>query len=333
MNKKSIPSKLQELFDLFKSGALSKDEFETLKSGILSNLDMQISETKDSHAKMLDKEESAIDKQFRDNAFKEELVKNQQKKKNIKHLIYSMAFLIFFVAILLIMLKVNQKHMVEAEVHDELVEVKNAISFWSKSEATELIMNELSGVSDWSSIEYHHGGYDELYHEVIDFTNIKLRGNELNVGIVFSNFKNNDGSYSRGVLSVFEFEDDGSWHISRKSIAFANGSSGGRIPVFLRVTNISIDNYGLIVENSSGTMGEIIQSKSLFAFVNDEFNEVLNVEHYYSIEETYTCTFSFIYGSTSFSDIKVSQHETSSNGYETTTETDYFFDGVEYVVK
>ena len=333
MNQKSIPTKLQELFDLYKSGALSKDEFETLKSDILSNLDMQISETRDSHTKMFDKEEKSREKQFRDNAFDEELIKKQQKKKNIKHLIYSISFLIFFMAILLITLKVYQKSMVEAEINDELVEVKNEISFWSESEARELIMIELSKVSDWSSIEDPHGGVAELYHEVIDFANIKLRNNELNVGIVFSNFKNNEGSYSRGVLSVFEFEDDGSWNIGRKSIAFANGSSGGRIPVLLRITNISIDNYGLIVENSSGTMGEIIQSKSLFVFVNDEFNEVLNVEHYYSIEEAYTCTFTFIYGSSSFSDIKVSQHETSSNGYETTTETDYFFDGVKYVMK
>ena len=45
MDNDSISSKLQELFDLFKSGALSKEEYDQLKSQILGAGESQKTET------------------------------------------------------------------------------------------------------------------------------------------------------------------------------------------------------------------------------------------------------------------------------------------------
>ncbi len=343
MNESSIVDKLQELFDLYKSGALSKDEYETVKSDILNLKDLQEPAKEYSSYTLSDQDYGKTNKKTIQITSERESAKEKRKKINIKHFLFSILFTsVFLLVIMFLFFKSELNFFAETVIQDELIETVKVKTFWSESEATELIMNELSEgseeliinelhkLTDWSLIWDPEEVSSEWFHEVVDFVNVKFYDTELYVGIIFSNFKDNDFSNSYGLLSIFEFQDNGSWDIHRRSLAFAAGSSGGRVPD-LKIINIAADNYGLRIVNSSGRMGWISQYNSLYAFVDNEFKNVLGIGHEYTIDDDYSCNFTFIYGESGFSDLKVTQRETLSDGHQTITENEYYFDGAHYI--
>lgn len=335
MTQESTSNKLSELFDLYKSGALTKEEYESLKAKIINISEIrqpEEAETVQVTASNLVNENSH---QKDDEKTVEFVSATPQKKKFSRPIIITTCSLIIVVTAIFLFTRRNSTPDIKSEntlpviINNTLPVVETKKNDWDETAATKTVIDELSKHSDWSSMSYRDS--TQLIHKIVRFTKINLDTQDLMVGITFSNYENNECRDCSGLLSIFEFANNDGWRLTRKSIAFANGGSSGSLPNKLDFYKISTNNYGLLKESISGTQGEVNESRNLYAFVNNEFISILSLSHMGDSEHPYKSDLNFITKSDGYYDIESIDKETPVDGNETIETTIYKFNGVEYV--
>ncbi len=300
MKEESISKKLSELFELHKSGALTKEEYDLLKSQIINagenkdpkELEKVIppSTEKESSIETLHIVESnheplpnllnEIDNQTSNiNSGKNDLSSTSKRKSYTVGLISSFVLIVF--AVIFIFTRKNNDQ--DTGQVSKLIRTNNNSSVntapivinktavWDEALATKVIMDELSRHPDWSKIP----------HEIVGFTKISLSKKDLMVAITKSN---------KDYLSLFEFEDQNGWKLREKCLAF--NSSVDKASLY----KIAPDNYGLMTIRNEGGAGSSWDHKQLFSFIKGEFNQIFDSpdnikfipknEGYYYIEVT-----------------------------------------------
>jgi len=347
MDNDSISSELQELFDLFKSGALSKEEYDQLKSQILGAGKSQKTETvakeiqsasvKEPIIEPLPTEESApepLSKNVDDS--KMQSSKNKTEESDLKIDSKSRVKRIVMITIPLILIIVgtiytlnnkmnvpakNQNQELESihESNPSIVEpsAQKHNSIWDEASAKKSIMDELSIFNNWSNTL--SGDTTQISHIVSGFSKVNIDTEDLMVGLVFSDNGENDcNACAGGVLSIFEFRDHNGWKLEKKAIAFMNNKSIDNPPNNIGIYRISPDNYGVLVNYtiSGGSFGGVSEKlKTLYGFIDNDFKPML-----YGGEEK----IAFIIKTDGFYDIEVTENNTE-------VKTIYKFNGNEYV--
>ena len=347
MDNDSISSKLQELFDLFKSGALSKEEYDQLKSQILGAGKSQKTETvakeiqsasvKEPIIEPLPTEESApepLSKNVDDS--KMQSSKNKTEESDLKIDSKSRVKRIVMITIPLILIIVgtiytlnnkmnvpakNQNQELESihESNPSIVEpsAQKHNSIWDEASAKKSIMDELSIFNNWSNTL--SGDTTQISHIVSGFSKVNIDTEDIMVGLVFSDNGENDcNACAGGVLSIFEFRDHNGWKLEKKAIAFMNNKSIDNPPNNIGIYRISPDNYGVLVNYtiSGGSFGGVSEKyKTLYGFIDNDFKPILD-----SGEDK----IAFIIKTDGFYDIEVTENSTR-------VKTIYKFNGNEYV--
>lgn len=313
MAKESISEKLTELFDLFKSGALSKDEYDQLKSKIISNIEIQqpkeaealiasSNKVEETNKTMPEKKPNietspifASDEQPQNSGKKSDNNNLEQKpKKNttIKVGIIAAFLLIFSVAAYFIITGKNDKNN------------------WDEATATKIVIEEL---------EKHSWGdpfteVSKINHKIVGFEAKSLLGKDVWVAFTITYDVDDD----IGVPSLFEFINNNGWQLYREQIGFGDPLVNiDRSTITLR--EISSDNYCIITSYDLGAASHDYEEKSIYAFINNEFRKIFSMisENYDELE--------FITYSGGYFDLKVTPSSGSSELYE--------FNGKEYVKK
>lgn len=297
MENEPISQKLSELYDLYKSGALTIEEYNLLKSKLIS-----IEETPVSEVVETSRMESAIpgtsgEKRIPVNA------KNNAKKRPWIILGFSVGLLVVIIAGILFM---NRKP----------VE-------WNEASAKKIILEELANYPDWSE----KGGEPNTWqHEVNIFHAVSLNTKEIMVAICASS-SDDYASY----WSIFEFENQRGWKLRKKSIAFMEDF--GFEPI---VNNISPDNYCIIFSLEDNAMGGLFGvQQNVYAFLNEELQLIFTLENSWrnNYGEHYTyddLKLKFVQKNDGYYDIET--HEMNSSGYNPKLgAVIYKFNGTEYV--
>ncbi len=171
---------------------------------------------------------------------------------------------------------IAEKSIIETPTNHELT-----IKEWDETTAKEMIMRDLSKHTDWSDISYSDS--TTLEHDIQFFPKIKLEDKEIMLGVVYSNYEENDCRDCIGVISAFEFEHKNGWILSNKAISFANIKSING----LRWYRIAKDNFAISVAKCYGTMGEVHYQMILYAFINNKMQPVLDISHDGNINDSY----------------------------------------------
>lgn len=274
MPEKSITDKLQELFVLFESGALTKEEYEKLKVQTIEALkNQQIdypniggtnSPGKGKTVEAQTNEKSDPRKDIKPENPAEIHLNPERKGRIFKYLTVLVLLLVIISGVALI----NRNKL--SKKSNESVQPRSAIENkkgWDEEAAKSIIINELSKFPDWTKIA--NGDSPEWIHEIVRFEKMNLNKRELMVALVNSKYK-----FGRQ-LSVFEFEHHKKWNLTNKSIAFSQGefSSSTNEKYIYR---IALDNYGLILKNTYGIRNSNVIEKYLYAFVKGGFKEIFS---------------------------------------------------------
>jgi hypothetical protein len=140
---------------------------------------------------------------------------------------------------------------------------------------------------NWNN-EFQEEDLFNIYHGTVfakQFPSDKKLPNKLIV-ITFSNHGGNLSHAARGLLSLFEFQQENqNWQLTRKYFAFGYGTEYGYEPLWCKLVHIGSNNkYALIVQtNYSGNGGHEIETQSVYTEVGCSFELVFdftNYEHY-----------------------------------------------------
>jgi hypothetical protein len=299
MTEESISTKLSDLFELHKSGALTKEEYDLLKSQLIN-----AGETKGVEKVIppLTEKEPVIEtspiveakheylvnlENIADNVTSKIIPDKNDLKSGSKRITYVTILIVSVLIIILAAIYIftrnnnikdsggvsNIKRTKENTSVNTAPIVKNKTSVWDEAVATKIIMGELLKYPDWS----------KLPHEIVGFDKINLSNKDLMVAITKT-----DKNY----LSLFEFEDRNGWKLGKKCFAF--NSSVDKANLY----KIASNNYGLMTIRYEGGAGSSWEHKQLFAFIygNDEFKQIfdtsndlkfiIKINGYYDIEAT-----------------------------------------------
>jgi hypothetical protein len=292
MTKESISTKLSEFFELHKSGALTKEEYDSLKSQLINSGESKESIANDKDIPALSVKETGIEtspvvelihetspnllnetgNQSSVNKSDKNDLNSTSKKKIYIAIMIASILLILMAAIFIVTRKNNDqdsgqisesKRSKDNTSENTTPISKDKTSTWDEATATKIIMDELSKYPDWSKIPYNNSF--EWNHNIVGFTKISISKKDLMVALVKSN-TNNVGAY----LSIFEFEDQNGWRLNKKSIAF--NPSGDNMNLF----RIGSDNYGFVTSRRESGAGSSWEYKQIFAFVNGDFKEIFD---------------------------------------------------------
>jgi hypothetical protein len=280
MNQESISTKLSELFELRKSGAITEEEYILLKSQIINAEENKESIESRKIIPPATENERVIEPS--DNNHDKNGIVSGSKKKIYVLMMIATIILIVMVAIFFVTSKksdqdtgqVNQLNRSKDNTSANSTPIaKDKTSTWDEPAATKIVMDELSKYPNWSKIP----------HEIVGFTKISLSNKDLMVAVTKSN---ND------YLSLFEFEDRNGWKLKKKCFAF--NSSIDKANLY----KIASNNYGLMTIRYEGSAGSSGEHKQLFAFIygNEEFKQIFDtpedlkfitkINGYYDIEAT-----------------------------------------------
>jgi hypothetical protein len=303
MTQESISNKLTELFELHKSGALTKEEYDLLKSQVINAGENEEPEevekvilhssekqpvietspvTKSNPEPLHDSVNETDNQPSSIRQDKNDLDSSAKPKKNYSIVIIGSVLLIVIAAIFIVTRKNN--HQDTGQVSElnrskdntsvnttQIAKIKTAV--WDEALATKIVLDELSKHPDWSKIP----------HEIVGFTKINLSSKDLMVAVTKSN---ND------YLSLFEFEDRNGWKLVKKCLAF--NSSVDKANLY----KIASNNYCLMTIRYEGGAGSSWEHNQLFAFIygNDEFKQIFDtpndvkfitkINGYYDLEVT-----------------------------------------------
>jgi hypothetical protein len=210
-------------------------------------------------------------------------------------------------------------------------------------EIIETITNELEAFN-WND-EFQTEDLFNISHETIFAKQFSL-DSKASKGFVVVTFSNHGGNYShvaRGRISLFEFQKQNKkWKLTRKYLAFGNGTENGMEPIWCKLLLIGSNNkYALIVQtNYSGNGGHEIETQSVYSEVGCSFENVfefINYEHYedYTKDFEYTEGYSnmrFLKSNKSWFDIETKAEDTEWNDITLSAVKRYVFNGNEYVL-
>jgi hypothetical protein len=209
-------------------------------------------------------------------------------------------------------------------------------------EIIETITSELEAFN-WND-EFQTEDLYNIYHETA-FAKQFSPDPKASKGFVVVTFSNHGGNHShvaRGRISLFEFQEQNEkWKLTRKYIAFGNGTENGMEPLWCKMVRIGNNNkYALIVQtNYSGNGGHEIETQSVYSEVGCSFENVFefrNYEHYedYPKDIEYTEGYSnmrFLKSNKAWFDIESIGEETEWNDMTLGAVKRYVFNGKEYV--
>jgi hypothetical protein len=306
MNSNSISSKLQELFDLFNSGALTKEEYAILKSELLVGENTTKAEKIDTPeliAPTVQKEEKPS------NDFDNTVDKTVKVRR--KNIITILAIIgVVLIGVLLYFL-LNRKE-----------------RYWEEKNAKALTMQELANY-DWSGNETWSPS--AISHEVLGYKDFYFNNDSIKVGII-QHIHKMDNSDGNSCYSIFEFSKNNKWAISNRYIDIIKATE---TEGFLHQVNtddikrIGDNQYGLLVLTEEGATANINRTKSLFSFLNNQFEKMLSVTHKFNVmfDDNIDFTFNFLPKDKGYYEIESLDNE----DYNSNRKVIYHFNGKEYV--
>jgi len=209
-------------------------------------------------------------------------------------------------------------------------------------EITETISAELEAYN-WND-EFQTEDLYNIYHETVLASQVP-QDTKASPGFVVITFSNHGGNHfhvARGRISLFEFQKQNhDWKLTRKYLAFGNGTENGIEPLWCKLVRIGSNNkYALIVQtNYSGNGGHEIETQSIYSEVGCSFELVFdftNYEHYedYPKDIEYTegnSNMRFLKSNKSWFDIETKAEGTEWNDITLGAVKRYVFNGKEYV--
>ncbi len=361
MAEESVSNKLSELFDLHKSGALTKEEYDLLKSQIIgtgvsseppkAEKVIQTSNEKESIHESSTEAESESKHELTSNKLNQTTAKpsankpdkvdlDSGSKTKINWIVIIVFLLLVVIAGIYIVTKRSNGNLAVQDnglsTLNENIPIKNIpivenkAIVWDEAAATKIIMDELSKFPEWSKSANDDSA--KWFHEIISFNKLIIGKKEIMVGLAFSNYEGNSCNACYGEVSIFEFENDEKLILTRKSIAFTIGGAGGTAPDRMAVYKISQDNYGLLVAETAGNQGYNTDSKDLYSFNNGEFRHILSESQPWSANDlsTHSMALNFIINNDRYYDIEIIKKDKPEQGEEVVETSIYKFNGTVY---
>lgn len=250
MTQEPISKQLTDLFELFKSGALSKEEYELLKSEIINGGETQQEKDVQSKAESLGINANTENKTINQKPKQDKTKKNPVKKNA-------------WISITVLLLAIVATYLF----------VFNENGEWDKAKATKKILKELDRSPEWSSKTGENPTI--WHHHIAGFKNLDLKERKVNVAVVVTNKYEDEVGF--GSFSIFEFDESEKWNISNSSIAFTENEGFILSTQLNNIHKISSNNYGFIVKSEDNAMGgRSMISIQLFSFLAGEFKIVFN---------------------------------------------------------
>jgi hypothetical protein len=313
MTQSSISTKLTELFELHKSGALTKEEYDLLKSQVINSGKDQETRGVEKVIPPLTENESVIESSHeveskpeplpnsvnetdtqtsKSNPDKNDLGKNSRRKRYSTVIIASIS-LIVIAAIFFATKKnssqntkqVSQLNRSEANTSVNTTPIaKNNTSAWDEAKATKIIMDKLKK-HPWDKVNYIDTS--KLVHNIMKFTKLSLKDKDVIVALTVSK---NGSSERSGVPSLFEFNNQNGWILVKYQVGI------GEFMENVNLYKIASDDYCLLTSRNEAGMGQSWEHRVLYAFIKGEFKQIFDTVQdikfitknngYYDIEVT-----------------------------------------------
>ena len=310
MSNDSIATKLQELFDLFNSGALTKEEYEILKSELLGGKNIAKTEkivTPEIAAPIVQQEEKHhVEFDKTTNKLSDKIV--NVRRKNIITILAVIGVLIVGVLSYYLL---NRKE-----------------GYWDEKHAKALIMNELANY-DWVGKKTWLPS--AITHQVLGYKDFYFNNDSIKIGII-QHIHKTDNSDWNPCYSIFEFSKKNKWAISNIYIDIINAT---KTEGYLRQINtddikrIGDNQYGLVVVAEEGASSIILKTKFLFAFINNQFKNILSVLHEFHVmsDDNMNIEFRILPKENGYYDIESLDNE----DFNSFNKILYHFNGKEYI--
>lgn len=253
MAEKSLTDNLQDLHNLYKSGALTEEEYNSLKTKLISN---------ENHENPIIR-----DMTFESNEkTKSHGIKMDKEKKS--RIFKSIAISTLIIILVIVGIYFGSRGFE-----------------WDDDKAERIMMGKIHASPEWSTIEKESLSSSKSYqpfHRSVDFSEISFDNRHIVVGIVSSDDWNSNHYYS-----VFEFEKRRGYKLKKYSICF------GVFDEHYRTAKISSDNYGVVAKRyeSGYNIIEVFtfindNFKEVFE-TWDDFEFIPTEEGYYDIKEIF----------------------------------------------
>ena len=174
MTDRSLTEKIEELYELYKSGALTEDEYNSLKSQMIDSLGNQqlttpktVGATSSTEGK--NGEANTIEKSESQNEIKP--VKSDKlysgSKKGGRLFQYLTVLVLISIVVFAVVLINSNKSLMNSNEPSKPKTIKKDNKGWDEDVATSIILNELSEFPDWTKIA--NGNSHEWTHEIVRF--------------------------------------------------------------------------------------------------------------------------------------------------------------------
>jgi hypothetical protein len=210
-------------------------------------------------------------------------------------------------------------------------------------EIIETVTTELSAFN-WND-EFQTEDLFNISHETVFAKQFSpdTKASGILVVVTFSNYDGNHSHVARGRISLFEFQKQNKeWKLTRKYLAFGNGTENGMEPLWCKLVPIGNNNrYAVIVQTDySGNGGHELETQSVYSEVGCSFEPVFdftNYEHYedYPKDIDYTegnSNMRFLKSNKSWFNIETKSEDTEWNDITPGAVKRYVFNGKEYVL-
>lgn len=355
MAQESISQKLTDLFSLFKSGALSKEEYELLKSQIITDCENYDNNIEEKVILPLVEKKPLMDSKQRPESITEPQIneskmysggipndtcKKNNSKKNYIFMIVAFGLLVIVTVIFLLKNSVDggngmvKNSAISQETISNNSKSSENITDWNEQTATKIILDNLNNFPEWSN--YANGETGAWHHEILSYKKVITSNNEYMVALTLSFNFNRDECFScYGQVSYFEFDKSNKWNLSNKSIAFTTGGKGGTPPDKTYIVNIAKNNYGILIEQMVGSQGYETTTSSIYSPINKSLKCILNLITSTSDEgaggqENYKGTLTMISEDKEYFPIELIETGTDSEGKTIDKKIRYEFKGQEY---
>jgi len=340
MTQKSISRELTELFDLHKTGALTRDEYELLKVHILQNNEcVQVEEYSD--VSLHYSKSNGINEHQPDERNIGSIDSGKSSVKRISTILIATAIIILIsfkfqetntskeekIATQYKKTKLKVEGTIKSEKNQPIKE--NEIVVWDEAYATNIVMGELEKYKGWSNFLPSNSDSIALVHDIYGFFKIAVNNKVLWIGVVASNSEDNNCNVCDEIISFFEFENKDGWQLTNKSIACIIDKP---VVVTLKVQGIQLssNNYGLLTSFSRLNYENSFIMSEIYTFINKELIKVFSTSHSYDSSTSYSVKLKTA-KKEGYYYLGVKEWEKTEGRDEIVTITAYKFNGSEYV--
>ncbi len=329
MKEDSISNKLQELFDLLKSGALDREEYNLLKKKLIDSSRNHGNDVLDKNSgnNLLDSllndthQETKPENVTTDNEFTaagDNFKENQNKESktfsfNNKYFRY----ILFGIPLILIIILT-------------CIFIKPKSSNWNESSATNIIMAELNKYPNWFLLKFAEKD-SEMKHKILLFNDFEYDDKHIKVALTTSTTHNFDSPRYQGELSIFEFEEGANWELTRKFIGFTLATIQPSKDS-LKFIMIKKNQYALYHEGTHHSNDDSATTKDLYSLVNGKFTKIFGLYYPWGVKSTYSDipVWKFIPKDDGYYDI-IAEKNKSRSRTNPSPDREYFFDGTHYI--